>query len=430
MIKILKRQLSDPQSILAALLLFPLAGFFIYAAKFETTFFFIIGITLLLSVILLGSLRFHMIRRKAEISVQEQDYLEKVNLLEADIDKMSRSIESFRKKIVGYSQLKDITEHLSTSFTLKDTSDTLCTEVNKIYGHEDLTVILYLFHSRTGELGLSSSQKGQMEVNIKAKKGDIYDQWVVKTMKPLVVEDARSDFRFDVEKIATEESRPIASLISVPLMIGSKAIGILRVDSPKEHYFEQDDVRLLSTIGDLGAMAIENAQLYERIEEMAIRDSLTNLFLRRYLLDRMAHEIRRELRRQDELSFLMIDLDKFKQYNDTYGHTAGDIVLRAVATILFDMFNRPGDIVCRYGGEEFAVMLPDCSKEKAIDLAERVRKKIEAQTIVLRREKTRITVSIGVAAFPRDAQLKEELIQKADAALYRAKEDGRNQVVA
>ena len=371
-----------------------------------------------------------MIRRKAEISVQEQDYLEKVNLLEADIDKMSRSIESFRKKIVGYSQLKDITEHLSTSFTLKDTSDTLCTEVNKIYGHEDLTVILYLFHSRTGELGLSSSQKGQMEVNIKAKKGDIYDQWVVKTMKPLVVEDARSDFRFDVEKIATEESRPIASLISVPLMIGSKAIGILRVDSPKEHYFEQDDVRLLSTIGDLGAMAIENAQLYERIEEMAIRDSLTNLFLRRYLLDRMAHEIRRELRRQDELSFLMIDLDKFKQYNDTYGHTAGDIVLRAVATILFDMFNRPGDIVCRYGGEEFAVMLPDCSKEKAIDLAERVRKKIEAQTIVLRREKTRITVSIGVAAFPRDAQLKEELIQKADAALYRAKEDGRNQVVA
>ncbi len=125
----------------------------------------------------------------------------------------------------------------------------------------------------------------------------------------------------------------------------------------------------------------------------------------------------------------MIDLDHFKKYNDRFGHTAGDIVLRTVGAMLAEMFRNPADVVCRYGGEEFAVLLPDCPKEKGLDLAQQFRKDIEAQTIVLRREKTRITVSVGVAGFPGDAHGRDELIQKADAALYKAKSNGRNQVV-
>ena len=128
------------------------------------------------------------------------------------------------------------------------------------------------------------------------------------------------------------------------------------------------------------------------------------------------------------LSFLMIDLDYFKKYNDQFGHVAGDIVLKTVAKILDDSFGQPGNIVCRYGGEEFCVLLPDCTKENAKQLAEKVRKKIEQEKIVLRRQETNITVSIGVSTFPKDAQMKEELIYKADHALYRAKEEGRNRV--
>ena len=184
----------------------------------------------------------------------------------------------------------------------------------------------------------------------------------------------------------------------------------------------------MTTIGDMGAIALENAQLYERIEDLAVRDSLTGLFLRRHLLDNLSQEINRQARRKRPLSFIMIDLDHFKKYNDTFGHTAGDIVLRTVGLVLDNMFSDPGNFVCRYGGEEFSVLLPDCSKKEAVKIADDLRKKIEKQSVILRRKKTKITASMGVATFPEDAQIKDDLIQQADAALYKAKKKGRNRV--
>jgi diguanylate cyclase (GGDEF)-like protein len=168
--------------------------------------------------------------------------------------------------------------------------------------------------------------------------------------------------------------------------------------------------------------------LYEQIEQLAIKDGLTNLYLKRYFLDRMSEEIARQLRHKTQLSFLMIDLDKFKEYNDRFGHVAGDIVLKTMGFILTDFFKSPGDLVCRYGGEEFSVLLPDCSKLKALELAEQLRGRIEKQPILLRRQKTHITISAGIATFPKDAQSKEELISKADQALYKAKQSGRNSI--
>ncbi len=369
-------------------------------------------------------------QQQSSVALGKQDQLEQINLLQAELHKEAEIIRALQHKTVNYSRLNDVVERLSLSLTLSDTSATLSSAASQLFGQQDITTILYLFHSRTGELGLSASQKGQMQINIKSKKGDIFDQWVVKTLQPLLVEDSKSDFRFDVDKISSEgeESREIRSVMSVPLLSGHKILGILRVDSVKEHCFNTEDLQLLMTVSDLGAVAIENAQLYEHIEDLAIRDGLTGLFLRRYLLERMSQEITRELRTKGEISFLMIDLDFFKRYNDQFGHTAGDIVLRTIATILAQHFNRPGDLVCRYGGEEFAVLLPDCSKERAVKEAEMIRKKIESQSILLRREKTSITVSIGVANLPKDSQLKEELIHLADQAMYRAKEKGRNRV--
>ena len=404
-------------------------GFFVYATKNPAAYFFLAA-ALLVNIFLLMTFHGRLQKKQSQIALQKEEYFERANLLKAELQSEWETIESLRQKIISYAHLKDLTEKLSLCLSLEDTSNTLSLEVSKLFGHKDVTVILYLFHSVTGELGLSSSQKGQMQVNLKAKKGDIFDQFVVKTMHPLLVEDIHTDFRFDLDKIGAEEKRLIRSLISTPLIVGEKTLGILRVDSAVARHFATDDLRFLRTIADLTSIAIENAQLYERLETMAIKDGLTGLYLRRHMLERLNEEVSREIRRGSELVFMMIDLDHFKKYNDSFGHMAGDIVLRTVARMMEDQFGDPGDLICRYGGEEFCIVVPDCTKSQAVERAQKLKEKIENQEIILRRQKTHVTVSIGIASFPVDARTKEDLIYKADEALYKAKETGRNKVCA
>ena len=430
MIKIPRRPLFNSYFLPLSILVVPLVLFFLYAIFFKPIFSIHLVIALIVCIIFLFPLRTNLSRRRAESLLEVQDYREHINLVEADIDHEKRNIEAFRQKIVSYSHLKGVTERLSLCLTLEDTSKTLSSEVHVLFGNKETTIILYLFHSKTGELGISSSQKGQMRVNLKDKKGDEFDQYVVKTLKSLLIEDTRSDYRFDIDKIKTEDKRIIRSLISTPLMVGNKALGLIRVDSPHSRSFNTEDLRLLKTVADLGAVAIENAQLYRRVEQLAVKDGLTGLYLRRYLIDRFSEEIYRHMQEKSDMSFLMVDLDHFKQYNDKFGHVAGDIVLRTVGMMFAQFFNEPGVLVCRYGGEEIAVLLPNCSKKEAVKKAEAIRKKVAEQTILLRREKTHITISVGVASFPEDAQTKDELIRGADEALYRAKEKGRNAVCA
>ncbi len=420
--------------LVVASIFIPIA-FFIFAIFHETTFFAFLAIGLAAILLYLFPLYLGLNKKQAEVVLQSQNLEEKRNLVEAEIKEEKLFIKSLREKIALYGELKVLTERLSQCLSINDTSTALSEEANKLFGEKDRTMILYLFHSsrrepngRTGDLGISSAYKGQMRANLKEKKGDLYDQSVMRIMQPLLIEDTKRDYRFDEEKMAGQETRPVRSLMSVPLMIGKKLLGVLRMDSPHERDFTTDDLRFLTTIADLGAVAIENAQLYERLEQLAIKDSLTGLYLRRYLLERLSVEVSRQMRRKGEMSFLMFDLDKFKQYNDEFGHVAGDIVLRTVSMVLADCFRQPGDLVCRYGGEEFCVLMPDCPKTKAVELAEELRKTIAEQTVVLRRKKTRITVSVGVASFPKDAMNPRELIHKADLALYQAKEKGRNQV--
>ena len=227
MIRKPKKPLSNLYFLVIFSFLVPLAGFFVYASHNPAAYFFLV-IALLADIFFLIAFHLRYQKKQSEISLQKEEYFERANLLKADLQHEWETIASLRLKIISYAQLKDLTEKLSLCFSLEETSNALSLEVAKLFGHKDVTVILYLFHSTSGELGISSSQKGQMHVNLKAKKGDIFDQFVVKTLHPLLVEDVQTDFRFDLDKMDIEDKRAIRSLISTPLIVGEKTLGILQ----------------------------------------------------------------------------------------------------------------------------------------------------------------------------------------------------------
>lgn len=176
------------------------------------------------------------------------------------------------------------------------------------------------------------------------------------------------------------------------------------------------------------ALGLKRISLYRQVQELATHDGLTGLLVRRYFRERLEEELARTFRRSGSLAFLMVDLDWFKQVNDTYGHLVGDVVLREVARRIRSSV-REIDWVGRYGGEEFGVALPESSPELAVQIAERIRRTVEGAPIRAYDEEIPMTVSVGVALCPQHASAVDALIERADEAMYRAKALGRNQTV-
>ena len=284
-------------------------------------------------------------------------------------------------------------------------------------------ILLFLVDTEKQELKLVASRGSS---RVKEKLGDIFDHWVLRNRKSLIIEDATKDFRFPPQEAGVAEGR-FRALISVPLISENKVIGILRMDSYTVAIYTQDDLRILNILSDLSALAIQNACLYAKTQELAIKDSLTGLAVRRHFVDRLKEEIKRSARKNTNLSVLMIDIDRFKDYNDRYGHLSGDLVLRHIAGILSSSV-KEGDVVSRYGGEEFVVMLCGRDRSEAVAEAENVRNAIKRSPLKLRRQDANITVSIGVSCYPKDALLEEELVRTADDRLYKAKAGGRDKV--
>lgn len=347
---------------------------------------------------------------------------EEMSVLSADIGGRNSIIASLEKKLTRYSLLKEVVEALSAVLQVDEINNLIMEKTAKILGKKG-RMLLFLVDTQKQALILSASRDVS---KVKAKQGDIFDHWVLRQRKSLIVEDIKKDFRFAAKDI--DDAKDLfRSLIAAPLINESKVIGILRLDNPAELIYTQDDLRLLDIIADLSAVALENALLYYRAQELAIRDGLTGLVVRRYFIERMKEEIKRAARKKDPLSLLMLDIDHFKDYNDKYGHTAGDLVLKHLAKTISSMVE-PGDIVVRYGGEEIGVLIYGKGRNNARLEAEAIRKEIKNKSLILRRQRADITVSIGVSSYPEDAFRVEDLIKAADDRLYKAKADGRDRV--
>jgi len=214
------------------------------------------------------------------------------------------------------------------------------------------------------------------------------------------------------------------AIFDMPIRIRDREIGVLSVTRPAHHPFDDKTRALFGKISGQIAVALDQARLYD----LSITDGLTNLRARRYFQIRLAEMAKESDRYKRPLSLIMLDIDHFKRVNDTYLHVSGDVVLRNVARVLRASI-RETDVAARYGGEEFAVILPETDHEGAQELAERLRRAVEeTECIVKDGLILRVTVSVGVATMPRDAANRDQLVERSDAALFRAKAEGRNRV--
>jgi diguanylate cyclase (GGDEF)-like protein len=221
----------------------------------------------------------------------------------------------------------------------------------------------------------------------------------------------------------------ISSLKVLPLKTGDQVLGTLVVGAQRRGAYDQDHVRQLEVVAMQAADAILRARLFDETERLATTDGLTGLLNHRVFQSRLDEHVAAAVRYSKKLSFLLTDVDHFKKVNDTYGHPAGDEVLRGVARILAREA-RSTDLVARYGGEEFAIVMPETDAAGALVIAERIREKVAACVFSTGAGDLRATISIGIATIPDDAQAKARLVELADAALYRAKRGGRNRSVA
>lgn len=288
-------------------------------------------------------------------------------------------------------------------------------------------------------------------------------EWVIKSGRPLFIKDSSKDMGQVPAEAITLGDKPL-SVIAVPLLVQKRVIGVMSVQSYTRR-FDEDDVRIMSTIATQAAISLENARLYRELkvknellekseaelrranskldrqlaemtrlhqiaERLAITDSVTGLFNHRHFQERLAEELARCQRYGRYLSLLMIDIDDFKQYNDVLGHPAGDGALKAVARLITRSV-RSTDIVARYGGEEFVVILLEAHKSQAFKVAEKIRARIEAYPFPNEDQipSGKITVTVGVATYPVDARTQKDLIYLADMACYRGKREGRNRVI-
>jgi diguanylate cyclase (GGDEF)-like protein len=264
----------------------------------------------------------------------------------------------------------------------------------------------------------------------RVKPGEGIAGWVAQSAEAALVEDAPRDDRFAARFDAQAEFQT-GSILAVPMRSHGKVLGVIElVNAEGRVTFKEDDLKTLSTIADYAAIAIENARNFRKSQELTIVDEHTGLYNARHLRAVLTAEVARSQRFGRPFSVVFLDLDHFKQVNDAHGHLHGSALLREVGSLLLRE-TRQVDTVVRYGGDEFVVVLPETGKPPACALAERVCASFRKERFLSSRGvDLALTASFGVATYPDDAATEQELLARADEAMYRVKSATRNGVKA
>ncbi len=352
--------------------------------------------------------------------------LEDIGLLEGITSRVAVSIErgylheEVRQRQEELSVIGRLAAILTSSLDIREIYDNFVKELGKVVD-VDLSAIVLIEGEELNLLALASEGNAAWQTGDKLPLKGTATEWVITHKEPLIEPNLTEESRFWTGKHHLEQG--IQSMVFLPLIVNDKAIGSLSLGSRHPNAYPQSQVQLLSQLVSRIATPIENARLYAEAEQRARIDQLTGLWNRRHLEERIQVEIGRHSRYGGTFSLIILDLDFFKAFNDSYGHLAGDKLLKQLGAIMRDAI-RGTDEAFRYGGDEFAVLLPQTTLRDAYEVAERVRDRISSEIKV---EGVSVTASFGLASWPVDGVRINEIISAADIALYYAKQSGGNQ---
>lgn len=352
--------------------------------------------------------------------------LEDISLIEDVTGRVAVSIErgylheEVRQREEELSVITHLASILSSSLDIREIYDEFVKELAKVVD-VDLSIISLVEGDELNLFAISSAGSSAWQTGDKLPAKGTATEWVVTHKAPLFVPNLSEESRFWTAKHHLESG--IQSMVFLPLIVNNKPIGSLGLGSRRPNAYSRRQVQLLSQLASRIATPIENARLYAEAEQRARIDQLTGLWNRRHLEERIQVEIGRHSRYGGTFSLIILDLDFFKAFNDSYGHLAGDRLLKQLGEVMRDSI-RATDEAFRYGGDEFAILLPQTSLRDAYEVAERVRDRIASEIKI---DGVSVTASFGLASWPVDGVRINEIIAAADIALYYAKQSGGNQ---
>lgn len=359
-----------------------------------------------------------------------REYMESKSARFSDLEAYTRELETLntalKQRVDELSILYDLTQVVNSSLDLETTLRVISRKIMEVTGYD--TCNLYLADTEKKEFQIQLS----MGVNAEAYKSHDFNsgheliESAIENGTPLVFRDVKTEPGWKPAKGVNDH---VQSWMSIPLIAEGKPIGIITLSCSKVKVISEDVLKLISIAASQAASAIERARLYEETKRLSITDEKTGLYNFGYFKFLLSTELKRAKRYGRPLSLFMIDVDDFKLYNDCCGHLDGDQVLGELGKVIKQSV-RDIDFPARYGGDEFAVILPETDETEARTAAERLRASIEGRSIPNQRVLPggKLTVSIGISSYPTSADTEEDLIRKADAALYQAKRKGKNKI--